>query len=62
MERAEALLRVERGHASEEELAALAAVLVALRRSGRGVDEEPVAVPAAWWDQPAGYAAPGSWR
>ncbi|MFF6918358.1 acyl-CoA carboxylase epsilon subunit [Streptomyces sp. NPDC012466] len=62
MERAEVLLRVERGHASEEELAALAAVLGALRRSGREVDEEPVALPAAWWERPAGYVAPGSWR
>ncbi|MEU4469735.1 acyl-CoA carboxylase epsilon subunit [Streptomyces sp. NPDC024017] len=53
---------MERGHASEEELAALAAVLGALRRSGREVDEEPVAVSAAWWDRPAGYVAPRSWR
>ncbi|MFF5315748.1 acyl-CoA carboxylase epsilon subunit [Streptomyces massasporeus] len=62
MERAETLFRVERGHVSEEELAALAAVLGALRRSGREVDEDPVAVTAAWWDRPAGYVAPRSWR
>ncbi|MFF0885121.1 acyl-CoA carboxylase epsilon subunit [Streptomyces sp. NPDC003456] len=62
MERAEALLRVERGHASEEELAALAAVLIALRGSGPKAGGERPAGPPAWWDGPAGYVAPGSWH
>jgi hypothetical protein len=65
MKRAEALLRVERGHASEEELAALATVLLALRGRGRdggdGGDEPPIAG-FHWWKQPVGYVSPGSWR
>ncbi|MFJ4832044.1 acyl-CoA carboxylase epsilon subunit [Streptomyces sp. NPDC088747] len=66
MERAQAVLRVERGTAGEEELAALAAVLLALRARGAG----PVGGPGAagprlgwnWWRRPHGYAPPDSWR
>ncbi|MFI6341436.1 acyl-CoA carboxylase epsilon subunit [Streptomyces sp. NPDC050535] len=66
MERVQAVLRVERGAASEEELAALAAVLLALRAR----DGAPVGGPASpgaglgwnWWRRPHGYAPPGSWR
>ncbi|QYX83581.1 acyl-CoA carboxylase epsilon subunit [Streptomyces akebiae] len=62
MKRAEALFRVERGHASEEELAALATVLLALRGSAQEGGEEPPIAGFHWWKQPEGYALPGSWR
>ncbi|MFI8952778.1 acyl-CoA carboxylase epsilon subunit [Streptomyces sp. NPDC053750] len=59
---AEAVLRVERGQVSEEELAALTAVLLALRAGGSEEPEEPLEVGSPWWNVPEGYAAPGSWR
>lgn len=63
---AEAVLRVERGQVSEEELAALTAVLLALRAGGseepEGPAEEQPGVGSPWWNMPEGYAAPGSWR
>ncbi|MFD5631110.1 MULTISPECIES: acyl-CoA carboxylase epsilon subunit [unclassified Streptomyces] len=66
MESVQAVLRVERGAAGEEELAALAAVLLALRARGGGLaDEESAAGPRLgwhWWRRPGGYAPPGSWR
>lgn len=62
MKRAEVLLRVERGHASEEELAALTAVLLALWRSDQEGGEEPPVVRSNWWRQLQAYASPGSWR
>lgn len=58
----EAVLRVERGQANEEEVAALTAVLLALRAGGREEPEEPSAVGRPWWKLPEGYATPGSWR
>ncbi|MFC7846793.1 acyl-CoA carboxylase epsilon subunit [Streptomyces sp. NPDC057382] len=62
MKGAQTLLRVERGHASDEELAALAAVLIALCGSGEASGEEPAVACSAWWSRPEGYASPGSWR
>ncbi|MEU0603062.1 acyl-CoA carboxylase subunit epsilon [Streptomyces sp. NPDC006393] len=58
-------LRVERGSATEEELAALTVVLLALR--GRPTDEDadarrrPVGGPG-WWRRPVGHQGPRGWR
>ncbi|MFF3847824.1 acyl-CoA carboxylase epsilon subunit [Streptomyces sp. NPDC002328] len=63
MEHARALLRVERGQAREEELAALTAVLLALRsRAPAAEGTRPPAAAPRWWSRPDDYAAPGSWR
>ncbi|POX44140.1 hypothetical protein C3489_36980 [Streptomyces sp. Ru71] len=62
MESAENLLRVERGQADEDELAALTAVLMALRARGRAEPEQPPTLGWNWWKQAREYAAPGSWR
>lgn len=62
MESTEAVLRVERGQASQEELAALAAVLLALRARDRAEPEQPLLLGWNWWKRPQGYAPPGSWR
>lgn len=56
-------LRVERGRASAEELAALAVVLFALRADG--ADEEEGRRPACGsrrWRRPEAYKAPRSWQ
>ncbi|SEE80268.1 Acyl-CoA carboxylase epsilon subunit [Streptomyces sp. 2131.1] len=59
---AEPALRIERGRATEEELAALTVVLLALRA---GAGEQPEGDPAGgskrWSRQPA-YRAPRSWQ
>ncbi|MER7057055.1 acyl-CoA carboxylase epsilon subunit [Streptomyces sp. NPDC000351] len=58
-----ALLRVERGEAGEEEIAALlAALLVLLERSGQGERVIPPTTPPSWWTARRSLAAPGSWR
>ncbi|WP_256106173.1 acyl-CoA carboxylase subunit epsilon [Streptomyces sp. ODS05-4] len=66
---ARALLRVERGHADERELAALALVLCSLLAAGKAA--EPTAPApggeqsAVSWARPERmlpYRAPGSWR
>ncbi|MET9736366.1 acyl-CoA carboxylase epsilon subunit [Streptomyces sp. NPDC006458] len=62
MESSEAVLRVERGVASEEELAALAVVLLALWSHPPVEPEPPPALGWSWWDGSAGYAPPESWR
>lgn len=62
MERAETMLRVERGQASEEDLAALTAVLLALRGSGQAARDKPSMTASPWWRRSNDYAAPGSWR
>ncbi|WP_381803499.1 acyl-CoA carboxylase epsilon subunit [Streptomyces niveus] len=65
MEGAPAVLRLERGRAGEEELAAVAVVLLALRARTRGRAELGRGVPRGWdwWKRPGGgYVAPGSWR
>ncbi|MFF9778129.1 acyl-CoA carboxylase epsilon subunit [Streptomyces sp. NPDC013978] len=56
------MLRVERGQASEEDLAALTAVLLALRGSGQATRDEPPMSASPWWRLSNDYAAPGSWR
>ncbi|MFE6286052.1 acyl-CoA carboxylase epsilon subunit [Streptomyces sp. NPDC057877] len=54
--------RVERGQAGAEELAALAAVLLAVRaRAGEPGAARPV-LGWRWWARRAAYAPPGSWR
>ncbi|MFI7012260.1 acyl-CoA carboxylase epsilon subunit [Streptomyces sp. NPDC050145] len=56
------VLRVTRGRARDEELAALAAVFLAMRgdgAEGRGTRSE---ADRARWKRPEGYVAPGSWR
>ena len=62
MGHAETMLRVERGQASEEDLAALTAVLLALRGSGQATRDEPPMSASPWWRLSNDYAAPGSWR
>ncbi|MEV5878576.1 acyl-CoA carboxylase epsilon subunit [Streptomyces sp. NPDC052101] len=59
----EPIVRVERGRADEEELAALTAVLLALRAAGRTKQghEEPFSG-LRWWRRPEAYKAPHSWR
>jgi hypothetical protein len=56
----EPALRIERGQASDEELAALAVVLLALRRAGpqRGRPAKGV----RRWRRPEAYQAPRSWQ
>lgn len=62
MERAEALIRVERGRPSETELAAVVAVLLTRRPGARQAPGQPPGAPMRWWRGPDGYAAPGGWR
>ncbi|QDY75204.1 acyl-CoA carboxylase epsilon subunit [Streptomyces qinzhouensis] len=62
MEGAPAVLRLERGRACEEELAAVAVVLLALRGRGRAGPVRGVSPGWKWWERPGDYAAPGSWR
>ncbi|MER6735919.1 acyl-CoA carboxylase subunit epsilon [Streptomyces puniciscabiei] len=56
-------LRVERGTATEEELAALTVVLLALR--GRPADAVAPVRPvdaSRWWRRPTGYHGSHSWQ
>ncbi|WP_399895738.1 acyl-CoA carboxylase epsilon subunit [Streptomyces sp. BBFR51] len=63
MKNSETLLVVERGRASEEELAALAVVVLAAREGRRGGRKAPPTVRAGrWWERSTTYASPGSWR
>ncbi|GHD49635.1 hypothetical protein GCM10010335_59330 [Streptomyces galbus] len=73
MEGAHTVLRVERGRAGAEELAAVTAVLLALRAQGQahgepqdglpgGAPEGPPAPERAWWAPVQDFTAPGSWR
>ncbi|MEU6540488.1 acyl-CoA carboxylase subunit epsilon [Streptomyces sp. NPDC047000] len=56
-------LRVERGQASEEELAAITVVLLALRAGGTtDAGGRPGAGRARWRNGPDTYKAPHSWR
>ncbi|MFJ7630914.1 acyl-CoA carboxylase subunit epsilon [Streptomyces sp. NPDC097595] len=55
-------LRIERGRATEEELAALTVVLLALRADAGGQwDEAPAGRLPGWSPEPV-YRAPRSWR
>jgi hypothetical protein len=62
MESGQALLRVERGNPSDVELAALAAVVFAMRASGQQPSGEPPEADARQWREPPAYTAPESWR
>jgi len=62
MEKAETVLRVERGRAGEEDLAAIAVVLLALRARGTQEPAQPASPGWSWWERPNGYAPPASWR
>lgn len=62
-DREEPALRVERGEASEEELAALTVVLLALR--GRAAEEDQGGRPvngSRWWRLPQGHRGSRSWQ
>ncbi|MFC0058239.1 acyl-CoA carboxylase subunit epsilon [Streptomyces actinomycinicus] len=58
----ETVLRVERGQADDEELAAIAVVLLALRAGEPEEPEQPPSPGWNWWERPSGYASPDSWR
>ncbi|MFE3253174.1 acyl-CoA carboxylase epsilon subunit [Streptomyces sp. NPDC059209] len=62
MEGAPAVLRLERGRADEDELAAVAVVLLALRARGRVAPGREESRQWNWWSRPGSYVAPGSWR
>ncbi|OKJ67457.1 acyl-CoA carboxylase subunit epsilon [Streptomyces sp. CB02460] len=55
-------LRIERGRATEEELAALTVVLLALRADAGGQRDEAPAGRAPGWSPAPAYRAPRSWR
>ncbi|WP_326659006.1 acyl-CoA carboxylase subunit epsilon [Streptomyces canus] len=54
-------VRVERGRASDEELAALTVVLLALYADGRENETERPVDGSRWWSAEA-YRAPRSWQ
>lgn len=54
------LLRVEKGHASEEEVAALTALVLARAAARPRPPDEDGAIPTRWRAHP--YHAPHSWR
>ncbi|WP_223206484.1 acyl-CoA carboxylase subunit epsilon [Streptomyces xanthii] len=58
----ETVLRIERGRANEDELAALTAVLLSLAPVPQPVEVESARAGSCWWRRPAGYLSPGSWR
>ena len=62
-DRGQPALRVERGTATEEELAAVTVVLLALR--GRPANEAPPARPvngSRWWRRPVSHHGAHSWQ
>jgi hypothetical protein len=62
-DRGEPALRIERGHASDEELAALTVVLIALSAGAEADDDEKRPVNGfRWWRRPETYRAPRSWQ
>ncbi|MEU3506464.1 acyl-CoA carboxylase subunit epsilon [Streptomyces longwoodensis] len=70
MEGAHTVLRVERGRAGAEELAAVTAVLLALRARDQAHSEPqegpaldgPPAADRSWWASVQDFTPPGSWR
>ncbi|WP_210594147.1 acyl-CoA carboxylase epsilon subunit [Streptomyces sp. GESEQ-35] len=62
MKRVETVLRVERGLACEDELAALTAALLMMRGRAQEEAERLPAVAPCWEARPTVYRAPGSWR
>jgi hypothetical protein len=63
---ADSLVRVEKGHADPEELAALTAILLARAAAGEGEAEQPrpARSTAAWrrLERTPGFRAPHSWQ
>ncbi|MER7762153.1 acyl-CoA carboxylase epsilon subunit [Streptomyces sp. NPDC097619] len=62
---ADALLRVEKGHAEPEELAALTAILLARAAAGPAAPEARSARSQAGWrrlERTPGFRAPHSWQ
>ncbi|MGW5861759.1 acyl-CoA carboxylase subunit epsilon [Streptomyces sp. NPDC055239] len=57
----QAVLRLERGQASDEELAALTVVLLSRCRDGAGPGQGRPLNGSRWWKS-SGYSAPRSWR
>jgi hypothetical protein len=55
-------VRVVRGRASAEELAALTVVLFGLRAQAELQAEEPDGHGSRWWKRPDEYQAPSSWQ
>ncbi|MFE0201152.1 acyl-CoA carboxylase subunit epsilon [[Kitasatospora] papulosa] len=62
MESERMLLRVERGHAEDEELAALTAVLVALCAGSHEASSIGPTAGSHQWRSADVYTAPHSWR
>ncbi|MFE9454466.1 acyl-CoA carboxylase subunit epsilon [Streptomyces sp. NPDC006739] len=59
---AEFTVRVERGRASAEELAALTVVLLGLQARTGSRDAKSRRSGSWWWGRPAAYQAPTSWQ
>ncbi|MFJ3235768.1 acyl-CoA carboxylase subunit epsilon [Streptomyces sp. NPDC086787] len=55
-------LRIERGRASDEELAALTVVLLALAAQARDGGAGRPVNGSRWWRRPHSYRAPRSWQ
>ncbi|WP_306192416.1 MULTISPECIES: acyl-CoA carboxylase subunit epsilon [unclassified Streptomyces] len=56
------VVRVERGRASAEELAAVLVVLLGLRAQSDQMLEEQAEARKRRWRGPEAYQAPGSWK
>jgi hypothetical protein len=61
---ADSLVRVEKGHADAEELAALTAILLARAAEPPAAPARPARSTAAWrrLERTAGFRAPHSWQ
>ncbi|SEN99726.1 acyl-CoA carboxylase epsilon subunit [Actinacidiphila rubida] len=61
---AESIVRVERGHADPEELAALTAILLARAAAGEPEPATPARSTAGWrrLERSRGFRAPHSWQ
>ncbi|MDO0930203.1 acyl-CoA carboxylase epsilon subunit [Streptomyces sp. DG2A-72] len=62
MDGREVLIRVERGRPDEAELAAVVAVLLAVRAPARQAPGQPPVAGMRWWRTPDAYAAPDGWH
>lgn len=58
----EPALRIERGQASDEELAALTVVLLALCTEAQEDEAGRPVSGSRWWRRPHSYRAPRSWQ
>ncbi|MFE0514233.1 acyl-CoA carboxylase subunit epsilon [Streptomyces sp. NPDC058964] len=59
---AQLALRIERGQASDEELAALTVVLLALYAEAQESEAGRPVNGSRWWRRPHSYRAPRSWQ